>query len=161
MKIKEGMKVVLNELPDAQIYNVESIDGRRVEINYMLSNGIKSKSQFLDVSLVKPLKIPSDENLAKAQNEYLATETRDFIITPFLNAVEAEGWKVKRNENGCAELNECQKCSRKYVHTFIKNCEEIKLCPHCRAYQFMLDKVTPENTHPETDWGDPVGKEEW
>lgn len=25
----------------------------------------------------------------------------------------------------------------------------------------LLDKITPENIHPETDWGRPVGKEVW
>lgn len=25
----------------------------------------------------------------------------------------------------------------------------------------LLGQITPENLHPETDWGDPVGKEAW
>ena len=25
----------------------------------------------------------------------------------------------------------------------------------------LLARVTPENTHPETDWGKPIGKEIW
>lgn len=29
------------------------------------------------------------------------------------------------------------------------------------SLQTLLAKVTPENIHPETDWGRPVGKELW
>lgn len=25
----------------------------------------------------------------------------------------------------------------------------------------LLEKVTPDNVHPETDWGGPIGKEAW
>lgn len=27
--------------------------------------------------------------------------------------------------------------------------------------KYLLANITPENLHPETDWGPPVGKERW
>ncbi|MBZ0315927.1 MAG: AbrB/MazE/SpoVT family DNA-binding domain-containing protein [Anaerolineae bacterium] len=32
---------------------------------------------------------------------------------------------------------------------------------HHYTLEELLAQITPENLHPETDWGDPIGKEEW
>lgn len=32
---------------------------------------------------------------------------------------------------------------------------------HAETLDDLLDRITPETIHPETDWGKPVGKEIW
>ena len=39
----------------------------------------------------------------------------------------------------------------------------ILLRPHPRQYSLdeLVSRITPENTHEETDWGEPRGREAW
>ena len=39
----------------------------------------------------------------------------------------------------------------------------ILLCPHPKQYSLheLVSRITPENTHGETDWGEALGREAW
>jgi hypothetical protein len=60
-KLKVGEQVVCNDLEDAQIFDVLSVDGHRVELSYKLLDGQYVKSSFTDCSL---LQYPSKKQLA-------------------------------------------------------------------------------------------------
>jgi antitoxin MazE len=59
--------------------------------------------------------------------------------------------------------NECRIKEGDEVQVSVSKSGEIVIKPVGRKQrlQALLDKVTPENLHGETDWGKPVGREEW
>jgi antitoxin MazE len=59
-----------------------------------------------------------------------------------LNLVEGQSVRLEEIDDGCA----------------------IKVVPATRTSESLsqlLSRITPENTHEATDWGEPVGKELW
>jgi hypothetical protein len=60
-KLKVGDKVVFNDLEDAQIFDVLSIDGHRIEVSYKMLDGEYVKSSWSDCSLAS---YPSKKQLA-------------------------------------------------------------------------------------------------
>lgn len=65
----------------------------------------------------------------------------DPIITPFVRAVRSEGFAIKSNRTGGDVLGTCPDCQSRYLYTFIKEEEEITLCPHCRDKADKADKA--------------------
>jgi len=61
--IQKGMKVVSNNLPDATVYTVESINKFKVELRFTTSSGQVVDAGVLDACF---LQIPTDEQLANA-----------------------------------------------------------------------------------------------
>ena len=57
----------------------------------------------------------------------------DPVITPFVRAMVAEGYEIKKTPHGgCDLLERCPSCNGSYRFTFIKSAQEIKLCAHCK-----------------------------
>jgi hypothetical protein len=61
--IQKGMKVVSNNLPDATVYTVESINKFKVELRFTTPSGQVVDAGVLDACF---LQIPTDEQLANA-----------------------------------------------------------------------------------------------
>jgi hypothetical protein len=56
----------------------------------------------------------------------------DPVITPFVRALKAEGFRIKTVRGGCDMLGTCPACQSKYLYTVIKDGAEFSACPHCR-----------------------------
>jgi hypothetical protein len=58
----------------------------------------------------------------------------DPVITPFVRALKAEGYAIKKTRNdkhGCDVLGTCPACRSRYLFTAIKDGAELQACPHC------------------------------
>ena len=62
-EIYKGIKVVANDLPDATVYTVQSINHFTVELVYTTPSGQKVKAGVLDACF---LKLPTIQQLANA-----------------------------------------------------------------------------------------------
>lgn len=57
----------------------------------------------------------------------------DPVITPFVRAMRAEGYEVKKTRTGgCDHLERCPFCNGSYRYVFLKEGRELKLCAHCK-----------------------------
>jgi len=58
----------------------------------------------------------------------------DPVITPFVRALVAEGYAIKKTRpgpHGCDVLGTCPACRSRYLFTAIKDGAELQACPHC------------------------------
>ncbi|ASV44418.1 hypothetical protein PBI_SCTP2_403 [Salicola phage SCTP-2] len=52
MSIKQGDQIVLNKCEDAQVYDVKSVEGFNLTVNYTTEKGTVTKDQVIDECMV-------------------------------------------------------------------------------------------------------------
>ena len=63
----------------------------------------------------------------------------DPVITPFVRALIAEGYRIKGALTQRVPPEACPECEGRYLLTFLKDEAEYRLCPHCRD---LKDRTT-------------------
>jgi hypothetical protein len=160
-----------NELTFEEKFACEIIEGiyeQLIEADTVIINVIENVWDYLPIqtqeSFQKLVEIKSktayDAHLGKIFEDYKASsENLEKVI---LNAIERgkslPKFQISNSHKGISNDQQQQDTQEK----FLKNSSDDSIYPAKRyTLEELLEKITPENTHEETNWGNAVGQEIW
>jgi len=160
-----------NELSFEEKFALEILEGvneQLVEANKAIINVVENAWDYLPVDVHELFqkwgkiysKIDNQKNLGKIFEDFkVSSESRDNII---LNATEKgkflPKFRISNFPKGISNEQQQQNTQEKLLN----NSDDDTIFPTRRyTLEELIEKITPENTHEETNWGNAVGQEIW
>ena len=159
-----------NELSFEEKFALEIIEGineQLVEANTVIVNVVENAWDYLPVDVHEAFqkwaeiqkKINYRKNLGEISEEFKASsENRDNVI---LNAME-KGKSLPKFRISDLHKRISNKQQQNTQEKLLENSDNKTIFPTKQyTLEELLEKITPENTHEETNWGNAVGQEIW
>jgi hypothetical protein len=160
-----------NELSFEEKFALEILEGvneQLVEANTAIINVVENAWDYLPVDLHEVFqkwgeiqtKIDYQKNLGKIFEGFkVSSENRDNVI---LNATEKGKSLPKFRISDFHKIISNEQQQQNTQEKLFKNSHDDTIFPTRRyTLEELIEKITPENTHEETNWGNAVGQEIW